>query len=98
MTVRIYKLIGGEDVIASVKENTPNFVVLQDPATIIIQNDGSGRMGLGLAPYAPYAKDGTTTLFLSAVAAVCTPDLKLENEYNRLFGSGIEIMTSSIKV
>jgi hypothetical protein len=47
-------------------------------------------VGVGIAPYMPYA-EGKVTIRITAIAAEADADQKLVNEYNRLFGSGIVI-------
>jgi hypothetical protein len=50
-------------------------------------------MGVGIAPYMPYAA-GTIHLYKSAIAAESTPDQGMENEYNRIFGTGIQVVSA----
>jgi hypothetical protein len=52
-------------------------------------------MGVAIAPYMPYA-DGNVTLYSNAIAADCKPDVNLVNEYNKIFGSGIQIAPASV--
>lgn len=91
MAVKVYKLISGEDIISSVVEETRDTVVLKSPASIIMQQAGEGRVGAGLAAFSPFAKDGRVVLYRIAIAVETEVDVKLENEYNRIFGSGIVI-------
>jgi len=65
---------------------------LDSPAVIMIQQTDKG-VGVGLMPYMPYAS-GKITLHRTAVASDGIPDVKMENEYNRIFGSGIQIASS----
>lgn len=95
MTVRVFKLINGEELISSSKMNIPgNAYLLEKPAVIMIQQTEQG-VGVGVAPYMPYAQ-GEVTLYLSAIASEGLPDIKMENEYSRIFGSGIQLTASSV--
>ena len=96
MTIKIFKLITGEDMITSVKENltpTPGTYVLDNPAVLVVQRNGD-QMGVALAPYAPFI-DGDITLNKTAIVSEGNPDQKLANEYNARFGSGIVVAPAS---
>lgn len=92
MTVKVFKMINGEEIISTVESETETMYVLDQPAAIRLQKTDSG-VGIGLAPFMPYA-EGTVVLHASGVAAVGNPEPNLENEYRRLFGSGIEIVSA----
>lgn len=89
MTVRVFKLINGEELISKSTEIDKGYA-LENPAVIMIQQTEQG-VGVGVAPYMPYAKDAKVTLYSTSIASEGSPDLKMENEYNRIFGSGIQI-------
>ena len=94
MTIKIFKLLTGEDLISEVKEtlsDNPDVVVLENPASIIIQRSEDGRgVGVGIAPYAPLI-EGDVTLQKTSITSSGIPDPKLEQEYRTRFGSGIVI-------
>ena len=92
MTVKVFKMINGEEIISEVVESlspASDTYKLSSPATIVMQQTEKG-VGVGIAPYMPYA-DGQVVLYKSAIASEGNPDVKMENEYRRLFGSGIQI-------
>lgn len=93
MTVKIYKMINGEDIIGEeVKADSTNYEI-KAPAQIVLQQTEKG-MGVAIAPYMPYAS-GNINLYYSAIAAECVPDQNMVNEYNRIFGSGIQVAPAS---
>jgi len=92
MTTKVYKLINGEEIIAEVFNYYDRHIELKNPATIVMQQTAQG-MGVGLAPYMPYAK-GNVDLYRQSIASEAEPDIKMENEYSRIFGSGIQIASS----
>lgn len=92
MTTKVYKLINGEEIIAEVFNYFDRHIELKNPATIVMQQTAQG-MGVGLAPYMPYAK-GNIDLYRQSIASEGEPDIKMENEYSRIFGSGIQIATA----
>lgn len=89
MTVKVFKMINSEVVIAEVLQENVDHYVLKNPANIGLQQTETG-MSVGIAEYMPYAS-GNVTLRYSAVASEAEPEQKLANEYNRLYGSGIVI-------
>lgn len=90
MTVKVFRMINGEEVIAKVNAETDAYYEVKSPANIMLQPTESGAMGVGIAPYMPYAT-GDVIIRKTAIASEATPDIKMENEYNRVFGSGIQI-------
>jgi hypothetical protein len=88
--IKVYKLISGEELIGEVFNVFGESVELKNPATIVIQQTQKG-MGVGLAPYMPYAEDEKILLRNSAIASEATPAVNMVNEYSRIFGSGIQI-------
>ena len=91
MTVKIFKMINGEVNMAEIvsEQFGSGYYVVNEPASVMLQ-ERDGGVGVGIAPYMPYA-EGKVTIRLNAIAAEADADQKLVNEYNRLFGSGIVI-------
>ena len=87
--VKVFKLLNGEELIGEVYSEFDGFIKLENPAQIMLQQTQNG-VGVGLAPYMPYV-DGHLRLNKSAVAAEGAPKVEMANEYNRIFGSGIQI-------
>lgn len=94
MSVKVCKLVSGEDIIADVRIYD-DYYGLTNPAQIVIQQTEDGKVGAAFAPFAPYAKDGKIRIFKHAIAGEMEIDVKLENEYNRIFGSGIMLASAS---
>lgn len=86
--IKVFKLLNGEEIIAKVEPAGVGYS-LKDPAAIVIQQTEKG-VGVGLAPYMPYA-NGDIMLYSSSIGTEGSPTLAMENEYNRIFGSGIQI-------
>lgn len=90
--IKVFKLLNGEELIAKTTLTGLGYT-LTEPAAIIIQQSDKG-VGVGLAPYMPYA-DSDITLYACAIATEGIPSKSMANEYNRIFGSGIEIVPAS---
>ncbi len=92
--VKVFKMINGEEIISEVFNHYNDHFELKNPANIMLQPTQNGQMGVGIAPYMPYA-DGNVKLYKSAIASEATPEQSMINEYNRIFGAGIEIAPAS---
>lgn len=96
MNVRTFRLINGDVLIAKEDETagtTPDYISVVNPAIIFLKSTADGKTDGVMAPYMPFAADGRVKVFWPSIAAECEPAEKLINEYNRLFGSGLEILT-----
>ena len=100
MSLYIVRLITGEDLIGELdvlktqnqehkKYKLTNVGIVQ----LVQTKDG---VGISLYPYAPYAEQSEFTFKEEHVMTTYKPSLDLENNYSRVFGSGIQI-ASSIK-
>lgn len=94
--VRVFKMINGEEIIGSIVSTDSSKYEVKNPAQIVLQRTETG-MGVAIAPYMPYA-DGNINLYQTAIASDCNPDINLVNEYNKIFGSGIQIAPASALV
>jgi hypothetical protein len=94
MIVKVFKMINGEDIMGEVF-NSPTMdpIELKNPSQIVLQRTETG-MGVALAPYMPFA-DGNVKIHKHAIASECIPDQNMVNEYNRIFGSGIQVAPAS---
>lgn len=93
MTVKVFRMLTGEDIITTVKESispeVSDKVIMQDPAQIILQKQGE-QVGVAIAPYLPLI-DGEVEVYKTAIVAEGIPDQALINEYNVKFGSGLVV-------
>jgi hypothetical protein len=94
--IKVFKLLNGEELISEATGNGGNSYTLKDPAAIVIQQTAKG-VGVALAPYMPYA-NSEITLYVSGIVSESTPNGDMENEYRRIFGSGIEVVSSVPKI
>lgn len=83
--IRLYKFTSGEEILADVKEDHSDFIVIGDAVTLIYRQQEAGKMSVGFAPYMPYAQ-GDITINKHSISASSDPVDDLKNEYNRIFG------------
>lgn len=92
MTIRLFRLITGEDIITTVKETlSPNNdqVIMEKPIHIMIEPQGD-KMGISFVPYMPMI-EGDVIVNKSSIISEGNPEPNLAQEYNTRFGSGIVI-------
>lgn len=93
MNVRGFRLNTGEIVLTQVAGEEETIFNLKDPAQMIMQEIEPGRAGVALQPFIPYGSN--IKLYKSNIIAEFELDQQVENEYNRLFGSGIVIAAAN---
>jgi hypothetical protein len=86
MSVKIYKLISGEELIATTVETTTTSLVVEDAVTLVYHQLEGGKMSAGFAPFMPYSS-GKIELELSAIAASAEVKAEMLQEYKRIFSS-----------
>ena len=94
--IQIVKLTTGEDLIGDLEElemESRQFLLINKPAIIMImpQPGSETDFTVGLAPYAPFAKDHKVPLFPNHVVSIYDPGEEMLKTYNDKFGvkSGI---------
>ena len=91
--IKIIRLINGEEIIGSMTQ-TGDTVTVSDPVTIQMVPNGEGQMGLAMIPFAPYAEEDEFVFSWDHIVTAYTPSKDLYNQYNRKFGSGLQLATS----
>ena len=82
MNIKILRLITSEELIGdwNRETNTINNPVVMVPVS---------KEQIGFTPWIPYAKEEDIKLKEEHILSVLTPDTKLANEYNKVYGSGL---------
>ena len=77
------------------------YVTIKNPVQVIVvpPKSAEDQGGIAFSPYIEFAQEFTLGFKISAedVLMINTPVVDLENQYNRVFGSGIEIATQMPK-
>ncbi len=93
MNTKVWKMINGEEILGEVSESFEHFIEVKNPAQIILQKTEQG-IGVALAPTMPYV-EGNLKIMRSAIAFEGEPNQQLANEYSRVFGTGIQVVSAS---
>jgi hypothetical protein len=95
-SIVIFKLVSGEEMIGEVFNSFGEFHEIKNSAVVMLQRTEQG-MGVALMPYMPYT-EGNIKFFKDSIVAEGEPSQNMVNEYNRLYGSGIQIAPASALV
>ena len=98
MTVKLITFKTNQTILADVTEQDD--VVLAKETVQVVLEPQNGQPMMGFVPFLEFTQEFKTgiTLNKSDILTINTPVVELENEYNRLFGSGIEIASSIPKI
>lgn len=93
MMIKIYKLITSEEVVGEAIEDGDNLIIKQPCAIMLLASRSTpDQHQMALVPYAGYTKEHSVQLKKSAIVWEADVAEELYNQYNRIFGSGIEIV------
>ena len=100
--IQIIKLTTGEDLIGEVGDTEVDgkaFLTIDKPALIMMMpKPGSDtEFGVGLAPYAPFAKGHVVPIFPAHIVSVYDPAEEILSAYNQKFGAGLVMPTQKEK-
>jgi len=82
MSIKVVRLISSEELIGDWNEETNT---ITNPVVMV----PVAKDQLGFSPWIPYVDEEDVQLKEQHIMTVLTPDNKLQNEYNRVYGSGL---------
>ena len=89
MNIKIVRIVSGEELIGDWNKETNT---ITNPVVMIpIAKDQ-----LGFQPWIPYSEEEAMTFKEQHIVVVVTPDTKLQNEYSRVYGSGLLVPEENI--
>lgn len=90
--IKIVKLVSGEELIGDTDQNHIGITIKKPCILQMVQSrqDPTQPM-MSLIPYAFYAEDHTVTIDPSKVVWSEKPITELYNQYNSIFGTGIQL-------
>lgn len=99
MTIKLITFKTNHTILGEVDEQLTNKLFndfkIKKPVQVVVQPTKEGPM-MGFAPFLDYAQEFSTGIELNKVDVLCvtTPSRELENQYNQVFGSGIQIASA----
>ena len=99
MTIKLVTFKTNQTLLATVDCIDDTTITLKEPVQVVVQPTQQGPM-MGFAPFLDYAEEFNTGIKISMSDVLCltTPSRELENQYNKMFGSGIQIASAIPKI
>jgi len=101
MSIKLITFKTNHTIIGDVTESAGTVIVKQPVQVINVPPKSAGDTGgIAFSPFLEYCQEfGTGIKFQSIdILTITSPMLELENQYNRIFGSGIEIAPAGMKI
>lgn len=99
MSVKLIKLITGEELLAEVAATSPipNALTMKNPVRVIVMPNkiDPKTPNIGFAPWAEFSDEKTFEVDKSHVLCIMTPIKEFVNQYNSMFG-GLVVPTSNL--
>ena len=95
MTIKLVTFKTNHTILAGVDCTSDTEIIITKPVQVIVQPTKDGPM-MGFSPFLDYCLEFSTGIeFVSSdILTVTTPAIELSNQYNQVFGSGIQIASS----
>ena len=99
MTTKLVTFKTNHTILAEIELGIGNEILIRKPVQVVVQPTKDGPM-MGFAPFLDFAEEFTTGIKFSMDNVLCitTPSKDLENQYSKMFGSGIEIASTIPKI
>jgi hypothetical protein len=97
MSVKIVKLLTGEDLLAKILPSSNTVVRMENPVRIVVMPNkiDPKTPNVGFSPWAEFSDDKVFELDKSHVLAIMTPVKEFVNQYSSIFG-GLVLPTGNL--
>ena len=97
MTVKLLTFKTNHTIIGDIDQNGD--YIVKEPVQVVMQ-PGKDGMSIGFAPFLHFCTEFKTGIRIAREDVLCvtTPIVELQNQYNELFGSGIQIASTIPKM
>jgi hypothetical protein len=95
MTLKLVTFKTNQTLLGEVVSESPISITIKQPVQVVVQPTKEGPM-MGFSPFLEFAEEFKTGIPLPKdnVQCITTPMTELSNQYNQVFGSGIQIASS----
>ena len=99
MTIKLITLKTNHTLMGTVEESDKvSFITIKEPVQVVNvpPRTPNEQPGIAFMPFLEFSKEFKTGIKIDTkdILSITTPVLELENQYNQVFGSGIQIATS----
>jgi hypothetical protein len=85
MSVKIFKLMTGEEIVAEITNESDSSVSLKNCVALVLQPSRDGKLGFGFVPFGAMV-DGDITISKDKLLFTAEASDDLKNNYNSMFG------------
>lgn len=94
--IKLFRLINGEEIVAEVETNsmlssTPGTYTIKNPCAIGLVPTAGGQVTMNMQPWLIFTDTKLVTIKEEHILFSTGVDIKIQNKYNEIFGSGIII-------
>ena len=93
--VKLIKLMNGEEIVASVKNENDETVTVEKAAIVMLAPNQTGGLSVQMGPWCPHT-DNPIPVNKNHILYSVEPGTELLNGYNANFGSGIVVPPKSL--
>jgi len=96
MTLRILRLLTGEEILGDILEETDTHYKVKNPCSIGLAMGESGKPALNMQPMLMLADQKVVSIKKDHVTFDVSVAIEIKSKYNEFFGSGIVLAKKSI--
>ena len=95
MSIKLLTFKTNQTILGELDCTSDTEVTMKKPVQVIMQPTKEGPM-MAFAPFLDYCDEFKTGVVINAMDILCTttPVVELENQYSKMFGTGIEIASA----
>jgi len=96
MTLRILRLLTGEEILGDIKEETDTHYRIENPCSIGLTMGQNGKPALNMQPMLILSDQKVVNIKKEHVTFDVSVAIEIQNKYNDVYGSGIVVPQKSI--
>jgi hypothetical protein len=94
--IKLFRLTTGEEIVGEIQESVGKTHTIKNPCAIGIAMSAAGQPTLNMHPWLMFSNEKVVNIKDEHVIFSTGVDIKIENKYNEIFGSGIVIAQSTM--
>jgi hypothetical protein len=91
MTLRIIRLLTGEEVVGTITNETETHYTIENPCTLGLSLSANGKPSLSMQPTLLFSDQKIVKVSKAHVLFDVSVAIEIQNKYNEVYGSGIVV-------
>ncbi|NDG33225.1 hypothetical protein EB118_24540 [bacterium] len=91
MTLRILRLLTGEEVVGDITNEDANHYTIENPCSLGLAMTQSGKPALNMQPMLIFSEQKVVKINRQHVMFDVSVAIEIQNKYNEIYGSGIVV-------